>query len=255
WNDAGLRPDGERGTEAQRPGHPRLRSESHVGPAQVVRGFEVVENFGTSRLVYLARRQSSRRTAQQLALHVWAFRLEARPEDESVLLPLLLSGAAGLELAESGGGESHAGRDALLVQARRGRIPPGRRGHSFRGSEAYGQSGPAGHGQVWAAEHGGEVRQETAGSTRRDAQIAQCGGRVWFRADRRNVDLQRFGAEGLLRRTQRRTAAADGPYDDGVQRAFRGSIPQAHRRRECRRPLARLCDHQSRHRAFVHTLR
>ncbi len=46
--------------------------------------------------------------------------------------------------------------------------------------------------QVWAAEHGGEVRQETAGSTRRDAQIAQCGGRVWFRADRRNVDLQRF---------------------------------------------------------------
>src|SRR5207245_1399162 len=81
----GLRPDGERGTEAQHPGHPRLRSESHVGPAQMVRGFEVVENFGTSRLVYLARRQSSRRTAQQLALHVWAFRLEARPEDESVL--------------------------------------------------------------------------------------------------------------------------------------------------------------------------
>src|SRR5439155_1695780 len=180
-------------------------------------------------------RQSSRRTAQQLALHVWAFRLEARPEDESVLLPLLLSGAAGLELAESGGGESHAGRDALLVQARRGRIPPGRRGHSFRGSEAYGQSGPAGHGQVWAAEHGGEVRQETAGSTRRDAQIAQCGGRVWFRADRGNVVLQRFGAEGVLRRTQRRTASADGADVDGVKRPRRGTRADAMERKPERR--------------------
>src|SRR5438094_7729539 len=83
----------------------------------MVRGFEVVENFGTSRLVYLARRQSSRRTAQQLALHVWAFRLEARPEDESVLLPLLLSGAAGLELAESGGGESRSEEHTSELQS------------------------------------------------------------------------------------------------------------------------------------------
>src|SRR5882762_6916380 len=103
----------------------------------MVPGFDVVKNFGTSRLVHLARRQGSGPAAQQLAFHVWPLCVEARPENESVLLPLLLSGAAGLELAESGGGKGHARRDTLLVPARRGRIPSGRRGSSFRRSKTY----------------------------------------------------------------------------------------------------------------------
>jgi hypothetical protein len=44
--------------------------------------------------------------------------MEARSKNESVLLPLFLSRTAGLELAQSCGGKSHARCDAILVQAR-----------------------------------------------------------------------------------------------------------------------------------------
>src|SRR6266436_7717265 len=111
----------------------------------MVSGFEVVKNFRASGMVHLARRQRAGPAAEQLAFHVWPVRVEARSEYESVLLPLFLSRAAGLELAQSGSGKGYAGRDALLVQARRFRIPPGCRGYAIRRSEAHGQSSLAGH--------------------------------------------------------------------------------------------------------------
>src|ERR1700687_5689686 len=140
----------------------------------MVSGFKIIEDRGASRLVHLARWQG-KRAAQQLAFYIWIVGVEARPEDESVLLPLLLSRAAGLELAESRGGKGDAGRDEILVQARRRGVPAGCGGHALRRSEADGQSGAAGDGQIRPAEHGREIQQETARSARRDAEIAKHG--------------------------------------------------------------------------------
>ena len=44
--------------------------------------------------------------------------------------------------------------------------------------------------------------------------------RIWFSADRGDVDEQRIRTEGLLRREQRRAATADGLDDDGIQGTF-----------------------------------
>src|SRR6202171_5620222 len=159
----------------------------------MVSGFKIIEDRGAPRLVHLARWQG-KRAAQQLVFHVCPVRVEARPEDQSVLLPLLLSRAAGLELAESRGGKGDAGRDEILVQARRRGFPAGCGGYALRGSEVDGQSGAAREGQVRAAEYGREIRQEAARSARRDAEIAKHGRRVWVGADRGDLDQQCFGA-------------------------------------------------------------
>ena len=82
------------------------------------------------RLVHLARWQGTGPAAEQLAFDIWIVGVEAGSEDESVLLPLFLSGAAGLELAEPSGRESDAGCDAVLVQARRRGVPAGCGGHA-----------------------------------------------------------------------------------------------------------------------------
>src|SRR5467141_4066817 len=122
----------------------------------MVRGFKIIEDRGAPRLVHLARRQETWRAAKQLAFDFWIVGVEARPEDQSVLLPLLLSRAAGLELAESRGGKGDAGRNAILVQAGRCRFPAGCGGHALRGSEVDGQSRASGNGQIRPAEHGRE---------------------------------------------------------------------------------------------------
>src|ERR1700687_2104517 len=100
----------------------------------MVSGFKIIEDRGASRLVHLARWQG-KRAAQQLAFYFWIIGVEAGSEDESVLLPLLVSRAAGLELAESRGGKGDAGRDEILVQARRRGFPAGCAGHALLGSE------------------------------------------------------------------------------------------------------------------------
>src|ERR1700682_1607264 len=122
----------------------------------MVSGFKIIEDRGAPRLVHLARWQG-KRAAQQLVFHVWPVRVEARPEDQSVLLPLLLSGAAGLELAESRGGKGDAGRNTVLVQARRRGFPAGCGGYALRGSEADGPSCASRNGQIRPAEHGREI--------------------------------------------------------------------------------------------------
>ena len=71
-----------------------------------------------SRLVHLARRQRAGPAAEQLDFDIRRVGMEVRSDDQSVVLPLLLSRAAGLELAQSGGEESDVRRDALVVQAR-----------------------------------------------------------------------------------------------------------------------------------------
>src|SRR5260370_33840759 len=111
------------------------------------RGFEIIEDGRAPRLVHLARRQGGGPAAQQLAFDIWIVGMEAGSEDQSVLLPLFLSGTAGPELAEPGGGEGDAGCDESLVQARSRGVPAGCGGHARRGSEADGQSGAASDGQ------------------------------------------------------------------------------------------------------------
>jgi hypothetical protein len=67
--------------------------------------------------------------------------LDARRRDRPVLPALLLARAARPELAQQGRGARDARRGALLVRARRGRLPH-RRGPPHReGSEAAGQPG------------------------------------------------------------------------------------------------------------------
>ena len=54
-------------SERQETGYPRhfgFRCQSQLGPAQMVRGFEVLAHLGKTRLVYLARRQGTRPAAQ-----------------------------------------------------------------------------------------------------------------------------------------------------------------------------------------------
>src|SRR2546428_38786 len=97
----------------------------------MVRGFEIIQDRGTPRLVHLAGWQGAWPAAKQLAFDIWIVGVEAGCEDQPVLLPLFLSGAAGLELAESGGRESDAGCDTVLVQARRRRVPAGCGGHAL----------------------------------------------------------------------------------------------------------------------------
>src|SRR5450631_2807938 len=62
----------------------------------------------------------------------WRLGVEARPRDRSVLLSFFLRRAARSELAQSCGRESHAGYNALVVQARRCRFPPGCGGRDAR---------------------------------------------------------------------------------------------------------------------------
>src|SRR6202165_6041278 len=127
----------------------------------MVSGFKIIEDRGASRLVHLARWQG-KRAAQQLAFYFWIIGVEAGSEDESVLLPLLLSGAAGLELAQSRGGKGDAGRNTVMVQARRRGFPAGCGGHTLRGSESDVQSCASRNGQIRPAEHGREIQQEAA---------------------------------------------------------------------------------------------
>src|SRR5260370_25909483 len=94
------------------------------------RGFEIIEDGRAPWLVHRARRQGDWPAAQQLAFDIWIVGMEAGSEDQSVLLPLFLSGTAGLELAESRGGEGDAGRDEILVQARCRGVPARCGGHA-----------------------------------------------------------------------------------------------------------------------------
>ena len=89
-------------------------------------------------------------------------------EDQSVLLPLLLSAAARPELAQSQGGERHVRLDALLVQARRGGLPPGCGGHAVRRPEPDGQPDASGQERVRRSEPGAQVQRQAARSARRD---------------------------------------------------------------------------------------
>src|SRR5437764_8124230 len=97
----------------------------------MVRGFQIVQNVAAPRLVHLARRQMPRAAAQQLAIHFRPVGVEIRSENESALLPLFLSRAAGFELAQSRCRKSHAGCDTLLVQTRRRGFSPRRRGYAL----------------------------------------------------------------------------------------------------------------------------
>src|SRR5271170_4803450 len=96
----------------------------------MVPGFEVFSNLGTSRLVYMARRQGARTAAEQLDVYFWRFRVDARCSDESVLLPFLLPAAARPELAQPGGEGCDVRRHAILVQTRRLRVSSGCGGHT-----------------------------------------------------------------------------------------------------------------------------
>src|SRR5260370_465067 len=83
---------------------------------------------------------------------------------------------------------------------------------------------------------------------------AKQGGRVWVGADGGDVDVKRGRAEGLLRREERGAATADGLDDDGIQGSFGESISEARRRGGCCWALARVRDHQPRHRTFVYAI-
>src|SRR5207245_10735086 len=64
------------------------------------------------------------RTAhQQLAIVVLPFRMATRSNHKAVLLPSFLYGTTRSELAEFASTKSHVRRHALLVHARRRRIP------------------------------------------------------------------------------------------------------------------------------------
>src|SRR5882762_6249434 len=106
----------------------------------MVSGFEIFANLRASRLVHLARWQERRPTTKQLVIHFWTVSMEVRSDYPAVLLPLFLSGTAGLELAKSRRGKSHVRYHALLVPARRFRFPLGRCGYAVRRSGAERQS-------------------------------------------------------------------------------------------------------------------
>ena len=71
---------------------------------------------------YIWREERACTAAEQLALMVWAFRVDAGFIHRSVLLPLLLRSTAGLELAQCGSAEGYVRCDALLAESRRCRI-------------------------------------------------------------------------------------------------------------------------------------
>ena len=102
--------------------------------------------------------------AQQLDFDIRRVGVAMEPEVESVLLPLFLSAAAGSELAQSQGEGRDVRRHALLVQARRGGLPPRCGGHAVRRPEPHGQSDPSRQERVRRSEPGAQVQRQTSRS-------------------------------------------------------------------------------------------
>src|SRR6516162_2306583 len=128
----------------------------------MVCGLEILANFRVSGLVHVARWKGAGTTPEQLGVDVWHSRLDLRPCDETVLLPLLLSRATRSELEKSSRGSGDVRRHALLVPARRCGLPPGCGGFAFRRSEPYRQRVYRRHGHLWPPEHGREIQSEAA---------------------------------------------------------------------------------------------
>ena len=167
---------------ATRPqGHPRLRAEPHLGPASLVRREPRVARQSEARLVHLARSAAGRRPAEQLAERIRRPGLDLRCGDRAVLLPRLSEGAAGPELAQPAGPGGHAGCAALLVRARRRRVPRGcdpppdrgRRGRATIRSNPDWRPGMSPASRLHPRLHHG-----SAGGARRDRGDAAGGGRL-----------------------------------------------------------------------------
>src|SRR5207237_5987008 len=105
----------------------RSRTQPHLASASLVRGEPLIARKSKARLVHLARPCPGWRSAEQLALRIWGHRLGIRPDNEAVLLPRLLDGTAGPELAQSRSARRDLRGNAVLARARSRWLPRGRR--------------------------------------------------------------------------------------------------------------------------------
>ena len=145
-----LRPPARRGARTRAQGAARLRPQSHVGPAPLVRRQPQRPRSRQTRLVHLARCRSGRRTTQQLDQRLRWLGLGMGRGQRAILPPRFPEGAARPQLAQPGGARGDVRRAALLVRSR-GRRLSDRRALAYRqGRGAARQSPQTQPGSPWS---------------------------------------------------------------------------------------------------------